>query len=373
VAHYLFNFSKKGGTKGKTLREQAGNLLSEGLWGIGGKTPHRSALSEDDLVLIYVGAPEQAFVGAARVSSSVHEWTPEEKSRYPQEGTFTEGVALDSATLWSHPVPIQTVLPSLTFYETNPKAQFRSGVVRIAESDYEAIVAAATGKTPKATVATQPQQEDAAVDLFHVAEQLRSALAKGLTLSEYDTRAFFIDKSLSALGYREIEDIQHGVPVESGNFADYVLKVKGKPVIVVEAKKLGSELKSKDAAQLVQYCATLGVRWGVLTNGSRFEVYDAPVLDVPPHERLIFAVDLTEFSDETDFDARVYPELSLIAKGEMESGGGLERRVAQEAVREILTSGESKSLSILRKELKQKKAIELSAQETADLVSELMS
>jgi predicted type IV restriction endonuclease len=206
-----------------------------------------------------------------------------------------------------------------------------------------------------------------------VAEQLRSTLDKGLSLSEYDTRAFFIDKCLNALGYREIDDIQHGVPVESGNFADYVLRVNGKAVIAVEAKKLGSDLKSKDAAQLVQYCATLGVRWGVLTNGARFNVYDAPVLDVPPHERVVFSVDLVDYSDRADFDARIFPEMALVSKAQMQSGGGLERRVAQEAIREILTTAQSKSLSILRKELKQQKAIELSAQDLAQFLAELMS
>jgi hypothetical protein len=122
VAYYLFNFSKKGAAKGKTLRDEAGALLQAGLWGIGEKTPHREALSEGDHVLIYVGAPEKAFVGAADLSSGVHVWTPEEEDRYPHKGTFEEGVMLEKATLWPHPVPIKTVLPSLSLYETNPKA-----------------------------------------------------------------------------------------------------------------------------------------------------------------------------------------------------------------------------------------------------------
>jgi predicted type IV restriction endonuclease len=373
VAYYLFNFSKKGAAKGKSLREQAGDLLSAELWGIGEKTPHREGLGEGDHALIYVGAPEQAFVGTADLLAGVHEWTAEEKSRYPHEGTFTEGVSFKEVTFWPHPVPIKTVLPTLALYKTNPKAQFRAGVVRITEGDYQAVVAAATGKIPAPGVPTPPMPEDPASQLFVVAEGLRSTLAKGLSLSEYDTRAFFIDKCLNALGYREIDDIQHGVPVESGNFADYVLRVKGKAVLVVEAKKLGSDLKNKDAAQLVQYCATLGVRWGVLTNASQFLVYDAPVLDVPPHQRVIFSVDLVEYSDRADFDARIYPEIALIAKAQMESGGGLERRVAQEAIREILTTGHSKSLSILRKELKQQKAIEVTTQDLAQFLSELMS
>ena len=35
MGHYLFNFSKKGATKGQSLREQAGELLNARMWGIG--------------------------------------------------------------------------------------------------------------------------------------------------------------------------------------------------------------------------------------------------------------------------------------------------------------------------------------------------
>jgi hypothetical protein len=59
--------------------------------------------------------------------------------------------------------------------------------------------------------------------------------------------------------------------------------------------------------------------------------------------RLVLSVDLADYKDREDFEARIYPELELIAKKELEAGGGLERRVAQEAVRELLTSNESKT------------------------------
>jgi hypothetical protein len=49
MAHYLFNFSKKGAAKGKTLREQAAELLHLKMWGIGSKTPNRLALAPGDL------------------------------------------------------------------------------------------------------------------------------------------------------------------------------------------------------------------------------------------------------------------------------------------------------------------------------------
>jgi hypothetical protein len=62
----------------------------------------------------------------------------------------------------------------------------------------------------------------------------------------------------------------------------------------------------------------------------------------------------------------------LIAKPELESGGGLERRVALEAVRELLTASESRVLKALRRELDQARNIRLTSAELAELVSELL-
>src|SRR6266511_6080111 len=131
MGHYLFNFSKKGAAKGRTLREQAAELLQVGLWGIGAKTPNRNSLGAGDRVLIYTGAPEYAFIGHAELGSATHDWSPEEATRYP--GSFEGGVIFASAKAWRHPVPMKAVLPRLELKEKNPDAHFFSGVVRITE------------------------------------------------------------------------------------------------------------------------------------------------------------------------------------------------------------------------------------------------
>jgi hypothetical protein len=288
---------------------------------------------------------------------------------------------------------MKTVLPQLELKESNPSAHFFSGVIRITQRDYETVVAAGTGRAPPPLV--QPTPETAApaspptataaspaptdgcpidVDLlFRTAEKLSKAGKLTSSLSEYDTRAEFIDKYLEALGYTEFGDIQRGSPVESGNFPDYVLRVNGQSAIAIEAKKLGAQLGPKEAGQVVAYCSNLGVRWGAVTDGRYFKLYDAPMLGVSPEERLVLSVDLADYKDREDFEARIYPELELIAKTELESGAGLERRVALEAVRELLSSSSSKTLRALRKELEETRRIRLTARELSELLSELLS
>jgi hypothetical protein len=281
-------------------------------------------------------------------------------------------------------VPMKTVLPQLDLRASNPGARFMSGVVRITDHDFTTVLAARSGATqhpgtpvPGPVAVPGPaggvSTAGAAVDvnlLFKTAERLKKVGSSAL--SEQDTRAYFIDKYLEALGYTEFGDIQHGSSVESGTFPDYVLRVNGQPAIAIEAKKLGSPLGPKDAAQVVAYCSNLGVRWGAVTDGRRFRLYDAPVLGVPPSERRVLSVDLSDYKDRGDFETRIYPELALIAKAELESGAGLERRVALEAVRELLTSSTSKTARALRKELDDMKKIKLSSAQLSELVSELL-
>lgn len=160
--------------------------------------------------------------------------------------------------------------------------------------------------------------------------------------------------------------------MDSGTFPDYVLRVHGKAAIAIEAKKLGTALGAKEAGQVVAYCSNLGVRWCAVTDGRQFKRYDAPMLGVSPEDRLVMSVNLADYKDRDDFEARVFPELELIAKTELESGAGLERRVAQEAVRELLTTPASKTAKALRKELDESRHIRLTASELSELVSELL-
>jgi hypothetical protein len=104
VAYYLFNFTQKGAEKGRTLREQATELLEARLWGIGDKTANRDVLAPGDHVLIYVGAPEREFIGHAVLDSGTHAWSPAEAQRYP--GDFSHGVAFSEAHPWPSPVAL---------------------------------------------------------------------------------------------------------------------------------------------------------------------------------------------------------------------------------------------------------------------------
>ncbi|RKW86003.1 restriction endonuclease, partial [Corynebacterium diphtheriae] len=94
------------------------------------------------------------------------------------------------------------------------------------------------------------------------------------------------------LGY-DVFDPQEVVPefvadlgLKKGEKIDYAIMREGKVNILVEAKKVGSELSLAHASQLVRYFHTSEARIGVLTNGRVWNFYTdldkANILDERP-------------------------------------------------------------------------------------------
>jgi hypothetical protein len=143
VAYYLFNFVQ--GEEAKGLREEAVRFLRAGMWGIGADERHRDALAPGDVVLVYLAAPERAFIGRAELASAVHDWTPSEAQVYP--GDSPGGVSLAHVDEWDPPIPIDAVLSHLDRSE-GARADFDTGVLRITANEYETTLAVAAGRLP---------------------------------------------------------------------------------------------------------------------------------------------------------------------------------------------------------------------------------
>jgi hypothetical protein len=145
MAEYIFDFSKIAAGGGRSLLEQATDLLRARMWGIGSDTPHRDALAPGDLILIYVGAPDDQFVGHATLASAVRDWAPPEAQAYP--GDSQSGVLLAQVEEWDPPVAMKAVLPlidpagSNPYVQANARAGFKGGVVRITDHEYRTVLA----------------------------------------------------------------------------------------------------------------------------------------------------------------------------------------------------------------------------------------
>ena len=102
-------------------------------------------------------------------------------------------------------------------------------------------------------------------------------------LSETDTRQGLINPLFRSLGwdFSDFDSIKSEVRVlklnEPVDYAFYSSKKKSdKPVLLLEAKKLGSNLGHKDhIKQLTSYLGGMGVQWGVLSDGNRYVLYNS--------------------------------------------------------------------------------------------------
>jgi hypothetical protein len=143
MAYYLFNFVNGEAMQRPAQREQAAGFLRVRMWGIDADEPHRDALAPDDLVLVYLGAPDREFIGRAELASAVHDWTPSEAQAYP--GDSPSGVSMAQVEEWDPPVPMNAVLARIDRSD-NARADFETGVVRITANEFETALAVATGR-----------------------------------------------------------------------------------------------------------------------------------------------------------------------------------------------------------------------------------
>ena len=115
-----------------------------------------------------------------------------------------------------------------------------------------------------------------------------------LRQNEALTRYVLVDPLLRELGW-DTEDPSLVIPeYQSGHGrADYALLGDGKPVMMVEAKKLGTQLRDSVLSQGIQYCLEEGTKHFSVTDGQRWEVYETHK-PVPIDQKRVVSFDLKD-------------------------------------------------------------------------------
>ncbi len=140
--------------------------------------------------------------------------------------------------------------------------------------------------------------------------ELRTFLAQESVprLSEADTKAYFIEPIIAALGWIGIGVVTREYYVKnSQEFIDYVLFSASDPgagqvpVLAIETKALQVDLTEKHAAQLIQYCAVEGIEWAALTNGRELQFFNT-FLKPDLAAKRVMRLDLLAFNSDEEFD-----------------------------------------------------------------------
>jgi hypothetical protein len=152
---------------------------------------------------------------------------------------------------------------------------------------------------------------------FHRLSEVRSFLSQEFPprLSEADTKAYFIEPLIRALGWDGIGIVTREYYVRnSQEFIDYLLKGESGPQIAIEAKTIQTDLVDKHAAQLVQYCAVEGIEWAVLTNGRELHLFNT-FLKRDLAAKRVMRLDLLAFNSDDEFV--IFAQLWQLSRTEM--------------------------------------------------------
>lgn len=112
-----------------------------------------------------------------------------------------------------------------------------------------------------------------------------------LRQSEALTRYVLIDPLLRELGWNTADpDMVRPEFSASGGWADYALHNNGKLVMMLEAKKLDTDLRDA-VSQGITYCLEKGTKYFSVTDGIRWEIYETHK-PVPIDDKRIISFDL---------------------------------------------------------------------------------
>lgn len=213
------------------------------------------------------------------------------------------------------------------------------------------------------------QHEQAKDRIRKTLKDVKSYLAqeKPRKLSEADTKAFFIEPIVAALGWHGIGVVVREYYVKnSQEFIDYVMNGPGGPLLAIEAKPLQSDLTEKNAAQLIQYCAVEGIEWAALSNGHEIQFFNT-YLKGDLDSKRIFRLDLLAYNNDAEFDA-LYDMLNQLSRESMTTPEGvrtwLKRRRMDAGIRSTILSPSSPAVRAIRKSLEAAE-IRVSPQEIA--------
>ena len=217
--------------------------------------------------------------------------------------------------------------------------------------------------------------------IVHLADKIRQYKADGTYkgLSEQDTKAVLVEPLLEIVGWAVRDPAQVSREDRPGERpVDYSLKLRGKPQVVVECKRLSNRLDSRrDLEQALAYASAGGVKWCVLTNGSVLRIYNSLAQEVAT-KKLLEELDLVDVGapDGVPVDAAV-EVLSLISPENVDSGEidrvwdqRYMRAKVRDTVAKIWSGPDPDLVKLVRKRLKDR-GDTLSKRETRDSLKTL--
>jgi len=121
------------------------------------------------------------------------------------------------------------------------------------------------------------------MDLIDVLKTISIRIPKmtseGLIKTEEGTKTALILPFIQALGYNVFDptevtpELTADVGTKKGEKVDYAILRDGKPIMLMECKSAGTNLRNEHASQLFRYYTVTSTRFGILTDGVIYQFY----------------------------------------------------------------------------------------------------
>lgn len=124
--------------------------------------------------------------------------------------------------------------------------------------------------------------------------------AKAADINESDTVTIIVDMLSDVFGYDKYTEITSEYAIKK-TFCDLAIKINDKPILLIECKAAGLELKDDFVRQATNYAADSGVEWVILTNAITWRMYKV-IFNKPIEKELVYEFDITEINTKKQAD-----------------------------------------------------------------------
>lgn len=133
-------------------------------------------------------------------------------------------------------------------------------------------------------------------------------------VNESDTVAIIMDILSEVFGYDKYSEITSEFAIKK-TYCDLALKIDGKPMVLLEAKAAGLNLKEQHIKQAVDYGSNSGIEWVILTNSVIWKVYRI-IFGKPVVSELVYEFDFTKVNtrNENDLELLFYLTKEAMSK-----------------------------------------------------------
>jgi hypothetical protein len=182
----------------------------------------------------------------------------------------------------------------------------------------------------------------------------RISSTKDIIQTEEATKNAMVMPFIQALGYNVFDPLEvtpelvADVGMKKGEKVDYAILSDGKPIILFECKKSGAELNVNHASQLFRYFHVTEARFGVLTNGLRYQFFTDLEQPNKMDEKPFLEFNILDFKDQDVEELKKFAKSSFDIDKILTTANDLKyTRVIQNQLAEWMTNPSEEFVRLL--------------------------